>query len=297
MPHSHKVSADSLRAMAEAPVNGTLAAVASARALSNPAGRWLPPSFVIAGSQRCGTTSLYRYLSMHPSVYPALTKEVHYFDLNYSRGLNWYAAHFISKSLAAKKRKPRSTGITGEASPYYLFHPLAPARLRSLLPDTKIIVILRDPVERAISHYKHEFAKGFETADLETALRLEPIRLQGEEERIVADERYNSFAHQHYSYLARGDYLPQLQRLSAVYPADQLLVLESGKFYKNPHREYQRTLHFLGLPDHSLPAYKQYNTYPAVKPADRTRQLIREHFLERNKGLLQFLGEDFGWDC
>jgi hypothetical protein len=297
MPHSPKVSADSLRAMAEAPVNGTLAAVARVRALSNPADRWLPPSFVIAGGQRCGTTSLYRYLSMHPSVYPALTKEVHYFDLNYSRGLNWYASHFVSRNLAAKTRKPGSTRITGEASPYYMFHPLAPARLRSLLPDTKIIVILRDPVERAVSHYKHEFAKGFETADLETALRLEPIRLQGEEEHIVTDERYNSFAHQHYSYLARGDYVPQLQRLFAVFPADQLLVLESGKFYENPHREYQRTLDFLGLPNHSLPAYKRYNTYSAPKPADGTRQLIREHFLELNKGLFELLGEDFGWNC
>jgi hypothetical protein len=283
--------------MAEGPVNGTLAAMATARALSKPADRWLPPSFVIAGGQRCGTTSLYRYLSMHPSVYPALTKEVHFFDLNYSRGINWYAAHFISKSLAERRHKPGSTRITGEASPYYLFHPLAPARLRSLLPDAKIIVILRDPVERAISHYKHEFAKGFETADLETALRLEPIRLQGEEERIVTDERYNSFAHQHYSYLARGHYSPQLQRLYAIYPTEQLLVLESGRFYKDPHHEYQRTLDFLGLPVHSLPTYKQYNTYPAVQPEDRIRQLIREHFVERNRELYQLLGDDFGWDC
>src|SRR5580692_9445955 len=124
------------------------------------------PGFLIVGAQRCGTTSMYRALSEHPEVRKAvLHKGVHYFDMNYGRGLGWYRAHF---PLA------RGGGVTFESSPYYLFHPLAAERIAADLPGVKLIVLVRDPVERAYSAYTHERARGFETESFEQAIEREP---------------------------------------------------------------------------------------------------------------------------
>ena len=132
------------------------------------------------GTQRGGTTSLYRHLVAHPQVESATpSKGVHYFDKEPDKSLNWYRAHFP----LARDGGP----ISGEGSPYYLFHPLVPARVAEALPDVRVIAMLRDPVERAYSAYKQEYARGFEDAEtFERALELEPERLDGEEERMVS---------------------------------------------------------------------------------------------------------------
>ncbi len=115
-----------------------------------------------------------------------------------SRASRWYRAHFP----VASGRAGRSSG---EGAPYYLFHPLVPAGSPLTLPDVRVIAILRDPVERAYSQYKQEYARGFEDSEtFEQALELEPERLEGEEERMVEHPGYQSYSHQHHSYVARG---------------------------------------------------------------------------------------------
>jgi hypothetical protein len=287
---------ESSKPSAETAVGACLALAARGRALTGPSKDWLPPAFVIVGAQRCGTTSMYRYLKAHPHVVPALQKEVHFFDINYARGLEWYAAHFVPKSWAARRtRNLRSSIITGEASPYYMFHPCAMERLYATLPQAKIIVMLRDPVKRVLSHYAHARAKGFETADLPEALRLEGTRLAGEEQKIVTDGTYNSYAHQHFSYLARGYYLEQLQRIHRLYPADQVLIVNSDTLYRHPDAGFQEVLRFLGLPKVALPAYKRYNTYNSTPPDPATRAWLVQHFAPHNTALYAYLGRDLGW--
>ena len=114
------------------------------------------PDFVIIGAQRCGTSSLYSYLIEHPQIAPATRKELHYFDLNYAAGDEWYRSQF--PQFPDTPFDGRLT-VTGEASPYYLFHPMAAERCASVVPDAKLIVMVRDPVERAYSHYHHERAR------------------------------------------------------------------------------------------------------------------------------------------
>ncbi|HEY9295730.1 MAG TPA: sulfotransferase domain-containing protein, partial [Phormidium sp.] len=159
------------------------------------------PDFIIIGAQKCGTTSLYEYLIQHPQILAASKKEVHFFDLNFAKGVDWYRQQF--KPVSQKS-------ITGEASPYYIFHPLVPQRIYQLFPQVKLIVLLRNPVERAISHYYHEVRLGFEDLGLEDAIAQEPARLEGETAKILADETYYSYNHQHYTYLSRGVYVEQL---------------------------------------------------------------------------------------
>ena len=175
------------------------------------------PDFLIVGAQRAGTTSLYDYLCSFPQVASAAQKEVHYFDLQLQRGPSWYRAQFIEAPGT----------ITGEASPYYLFHPLAPARAAELVPRAKIVVVLRDPIERAYSHYHHEVRCGFETLTFADALRAEPERMAGEEARILDGVDDPQSSHRHHSYLSRGRYLEQLERWREHFPADQVLIVRS----------------------------------------------------------------------
>src|SRR3954470_22907026 len=149
------------------------------------AGRRMLPTFLISGAQRCGTTSMYKTLSQHPQVLPAvLHKGVHYFDTSFGRGLDWYRGHFPTRAAARRVAEavgvPEGRVITGESSPYYMFHPMAGRRIAATLPDARLIILLRDPVERAYSAFTHESARGFEDLSFERALAVEQERLDGE---------------------------------------------------------------------------------------------------------------------
>ena len=121
------------------------------------------PHFVILGTQRGGTSSLFRWLNAHPDVLRPTRKEIHYFDIHYDKGARWYRSQF---PLARRGK------VTGEASPYMLYHPLAPARAARGLPrTTRLIVLLREPVERTVSDYWFSRRRRrFETESLERAI-------------------------------------------------------------------------------------------------------------------------------
>lgn len=244
------------------------------------------PEFLVIGAQRAGTTSLYEYLTRHRDIAPAARKETHFFSLFYLRGLRWYREQF-----------PGGGGITGEATPYYLFHPAAPARVRTDCPDVRLIVLLRDPVERAFSQYKHSVKQGWESLSFEEALREEPNRLRHEDDRRLSDPSYRSFAHQHLSYGARGRYSQQLERWLERFPRQQLLVLSSESFFRDPQDVLTRTFRFLGVPDQAIGPFEPRNvsTSAAAMP-EETRARLRDHFSLQNARLFAMLGDDFGWN-
>ena len=158
-----------------------------------------PPDFLIIGTKRGGTTSFYFDLIAHPSyvrLYPPpvpglkqdATKGVHYFDTNYTRGERWYRSYMPTS--AARTRAARRSGgpvVAGEASPYYLFHPVAAERAHASVPEARIIALLRDPVSRTHSHWKERRRAEAEVLDFEEALAAEPGRLAGE--RRAPDRR------------------------------------------------------------------------------------------------------------
>ncbi len=185
------------------------------------------PDYLLIGCQRCGTTSLQDVLSQHPSVKSArLMKGVHYFDTDYGHDLDWYRSYFPTDAYRRwHEARSGSPLVVGECSPYYVFHPLALGRIAKDLPNVKLIVLFRDPVERAISHHKHEVRRGNESLGLREALDAEPSRLDGEAEKIVAEApNYNSYPHQTYSYAARGRYADQFRTLKSLVPDDRFLV-------------------------------------------------------------------------
>ena len=245
------------------------------------------PRFFIIGAQRAGTRSLYEELSRHPDVQPARTEEVHFFSLFFDRGLRWFLSQF--PPLAAGQ-------MTGEASPYYLFHPLAPQRMHAVVPEAKLIVLLRDPVDRAYSHYQLEVRQGYEPLSFEDAIAAEEERLAGEEARILDDDTYVSFTHQHYSYLARGRYAEQLERWLARFPRQQLLVLRSETMAEDPVATFRRVTDFLGLAPHPAAAVGPVNeaSYPPMAPD--TRRRLEAYFAEPNAALADLVGTGLTWD-
>ena len=257
------------------------------------------PSFLIAGAQRCGTTSLYRALARHPLLLkPVLHKGVHYFDADYGRGLSWYQGHFPLRMAAARLARRHGTQpLAFESSPYYLFHPLAGERIAADLPGVKLIVLVRDPVERACSAHAHELARGYETeSDFERAVELEVPRLAGAEQSLRVRPYSLHHSHRHHAYLARGRYAEQLDRLEPLFGRERILVLDSHRFFAEPEGMYDRVLDFLGLPHLGYPVFERHNGRPLPRPLpDSVRRTLRDHFEVYDTRLTRWLGGDPSW--
>jgi hypothetical protein len=243
------------------------------------------PDFLIIGAQKGGTTALYEYLHRHPAISGPSWKEVSFFDRHWWRGERWYRGHF-----------PRGAPPpVGEASPSYLFHPAAPSRVLSLVPDARLIAILRDPVDRAFSHYQHEVALGREPLSFEDALAREHERTAGEVERMLADPRHFSHAWWNWTYRARGLYAEQLERWHAVFPPEQLLVLLNEELDEAPAETYARLLEFVGAPPHELGSYPRVfsRDYQPMRP--ETRRELEAYYAAPNRRLSELLGRELAW--
>jgi O-antigen/teichoic acid export membrane protein len=252
------------------------------------------PEFLLIGTKRGGTTSLAAYLHDHPDVAPlfpriAVPKGVRYFDDHYVEGPRWYRSHFPS-SFAR-----RGGRIAGEATAHYLFDPRAAERAHRLVPNARIIALLRDPVERAYSHHRERTRQGFETLSFEEALAAEPGRLAGEIERMLADPAYVSFEREHHSYRAQGCYIEYLPAWIDRFGRERVLVIVSEDFFEDPAREYERALGFLGLDPHE-PTYEAHNLHPmqrGIEPAVREElDAFYEPFTRR---LEAYLGLELPW--
>lgn len=255
----------------------------------------MEPSYLIVGGKRCGTTTLQSYLSRHPQILPVHSgKGTHYFDENYTKGERWFRAHFPTQ--AAERRARRHVGarvITGEASPYYCFHPRSFDRIAEALPSVRLIFVLRDPAERAYSHYSYERRRGFETLPLHEALDAESDRLAGEEDRMCVDDSYVSFAHRHWSYASRGHYVEQLRRALRHFSPDQILVLEFDSLFSGSDREFRRVTEFLGIGPARLGAMPRLSQGQSKPLPDDVRRRLRDRYRAANGMLVEEFGVDF----
>jgi len=266
-----------------------------ARELTAPAR--LRPNFLIIGALKGGTTSLHRYLSDHPAVHCSSRKEVRYFSLTYPLGERWYLSHFPLRIRAATTRLRRGVRLAvGEATPAYLFDPRSPGRVHAFDPRMKLIVALRDPVERAYSHFQMEHETRDETRSFEDALAWEEAELRPELDRWVADPTYESplplFGR---SYVARGCYADHLERWLALFPREQLLVLMSDELLGDPASAMSTVEEFLEVPQWQPPSYPRENVreYPPMSPV--TRDHLRRVFAPHDRRLEQLLGRELPW--
>jgi hypothetical protein len=189
----------------------------------------------------------------------------------------------------------RRSGVVGEASPSYLFHPLAPERVARMLPNARLIALLRNPVDRAFSHYQHEVALGREQLSFEDALAREDERMRGELDRMLGDPTYFSHAWWNYTYAARGRYDEQLERWFAAFSREQLLVLLTDDLASDTAGTYRGVLEFLEVDPRGLDSYPRIfeREYGEMDPATRAR--LEEEFAEPNRRLSELLGRELPW--
>ncbi len=248
------------------------------------------PDFIIIGAQKCGTSTLFRNLRKHPETYLHRKKELHFFDENYSNGLEWYLKYFNDK------KKPNKPFCTGEASPYYFFHPLASSRIFETFPGIKLILLLRNPVSRAYSQYHHMKRKGRVSLSFEHCIKLEADMLKGRKEQFYADENYSDMMYRRFSFLARSRYAEQLTEWYKFFSKEQILIIKSEDYFRDNQAIFNVVFQFLGLPPCPITLEKSHESsgYPLMKP--ETRQQLKAYFEPFNKELYQLTGRDFGWD-
>jgi len=261
--------------------------------------RWarVLPDFLVLGGQRCGSTSLYTMLTGHPQVMAASHKEPHFFDRNHRRGEDFYRRLFpLRAHIRARERRLGGLPVvTGEATTYYLAHPAVPGRVAAMLPDARLVAILRNPVDRAYSHYQLSVRGGWETRSFEEALAAEPERIAGEAQRLLDDPDFTGHSHRYHSYRTRGLYVEQLERWWAVFPSDRLLVLRSEDMFADPAAVYAELAAFLGLAPDDRRAFKSRNRVSYSGMAEDTRRELEAYYAEPNRRLEARLGRSLGW--
>jgi Sulfotransferase domain len=265
----------------------------------NPARRRLLPDFLLVGGAKCGTTSLYDWICRHPQVARASWKGIHFFDYNYHRRTDWYCSHFAQ--VSERERFERELGIpllTGEGSASYLSHRWAPERAARVVPRAKVIVVFRNPVDRAYSHFQMSRREGLETFEtFEEAIAWEEERLRPELARIERSRRDSWLPYGVWSYLHRGYYAYHLQRWLDHFPGHQFLFLRAETMFVDPYSALEAIDDFLELPPHrpaELPHLLGGGSYAPM--SGETRARLSEHFRPHNDRLCELTGIDFAWD-
>ena len=252
------------------------------------------PTALIVGAQKSGTSSLFSYLIQHPDVFGSFTKEVHYFDGglvqerdNYAKGDGWYRAHFPFRF-----RVPQQSAII-EASPSYLFLQETVRRIMDMNPEFRILAVLRNPVERAISHYFHEVRAGRETRGLEEAIFADDPAEKFGFRLSDADFLYKIQT----AYKSRGIYYPQVKNFIDIFGESQVYVIGSEQLFSAPNQTLSGVFRFLQVTDDVQIANLQArNTNQFKKDVpENVYQKLEAYYAPHNEKLFSFLGKRFQW--
>ena len=244
---------------------------------------------------KSGTSSLFHAMAQHPQLVPAKKKEIHYFDDGEAqkteapeRSLNWYRSHFPLRNMMGK------ASMTYEATPKYICHPSAAKRIHDLRPDMKLILLLRDPTERAISHYLHS-SKNSLDAELLHATMEEEIRLLAPAGGLPTDA---SAVPDYTSHVGRGLYQKQIDHYLAYFDRNRIFIINSEEFFDDPRTTLSALFEFLKIQtDHSITDLAPRNASKRPKQAwPRTRELLRSFFKPHNEDLFAFLGRRYDWN-
>jgi tetratricopeptide (TPR) repeat protein len=250
------------------------------------------PNFLIIGSGKCGTSSLYQYISQHPQVLPAITKEIGYFDVNrrYRNGINWYLSHF-------PQMMEQDHFLTGEATPSYLYRYQVAERLYQVFPQMKLIVILRNPLERAISAYYHAVKDLGESRSLENAINDEIKILEEFENPLEIMATKYKFDHRSEPrYIVWGLYYYFLKHWLKLFPKKQFLILHSYDLFDNPESTTNKVFSFLGLPNYCSEKYLKYTAGNYQKIDSQLHQKLSNCFKVHNQKLESYLDIKFNWN-
>ena len=246
------------------------------------------PDLIVIGVVRSGTTSLYHYLSQHPSIIKSAYDELGYFDSNYDLGLNWYKSLF--PTIFEKKKVEEKNGkfITYDVTPFYIYNEKTPQRIHQILPNSKLIVILRNPVDRSYSNY----FLGNQEKKFEEIIANEKKILNKIDKNNI--DEYYDFVHT--SMLARGFYAEQLENWYKIFSKDQILIIQSEEFATETNKIMNNIFDFLELPRYDIPDNSKKNKIHYEPMKKETRRELIEYFRPYNEKLYSMINRNFDWE-
>ena len=250
------------------------------------------PDFIIIGTVRSGSTSLYYNICSHPSILPASYDEIGFFDSNYHLGMNWYRSMFPLKSDMERIRSETKYALTGEDTPFYFWKIDAANRIRKILPKIKLIAILRNPVQRAYSNYYLGVREGTEKLTFEEAVRKELDTLP--ENKILAENIFK-FCNVRRSYIAKSLYVYQMKIWFERFSKNRLFVISTEEMSKSPAHTMNQAYEFLGLPKYENTFFEKRKKASYEKMGDNIRKELEEFFKPHNEELFKLIGKSFDW--
>ena len=255
------------------------------------------PNFIIIGSSKSGTWAIHNYLLQHPDIdYSA--RNIHFFEYAYSNKISWYKSHFptkLYKSLVESIHKRKC--LMSEHTSTYLHHPLVPQRVKDGIPDVKLIVSLRNPIDRAYSNY-HMFVRiGTEKRTFEDAIFSEIKRIEIIKENDNFQIKNPNFSNCiEFNYLRHGTYVDKLENWLKFFRREQFCIVENKDLSKNPQQVLDKIFEFLNVPHFKLRQEERWNVGKYKKMKESTRKTLEDFFKPYNERLYKLLGQNFSWD-
>ena len=248
------------------------------------------PDFVVIGSSKSGTTSLHYYLIQHPRIISE--RNVHFFEYMQTNSIEWYRAHFPTKAYKNFKKL-----TVGEQTATYLFHPLIPKRIHTTIPNAKLIVVLRNPVDRAYSNYTHQVREGIEKRTFEEAIKSELKRIEickNNSEYKINNDDFSS--HVIFSYLRHGIYVDFIKAWMEFFTKEQFLILPTYDLNNNRAKFLKQVFDYLNVQNFEIKDVERQNVGEYKKLDKSMRKFLVDYYRPHNERLFKLLEKNFDWD-
>ena len=246
------------------------------------------PDFIIIGTVRSGSTSLYYNICEHPSVLEAAYDEIGYFDSNYHLGENWYRSMFPTQKMMNKIREDTGYSITGEDTPFYFWKKEVAERILSDMPETKLIVILRNPVDRAYSNYNLAVRENNEKLTFEEAI--------GEEIEFLSKNSFRETVDRFRSYLTKGMYVNQIKPWLDIFSREQLHFLSTEQMKNEPCETLDIVFKFLSIPSYDIKNLQERKLANYKQMNENTREQLIKYYKSYNEEFFKIINQKFEWD-
>ena len=253
------------------------------------------PDFIIIGAGRAGTTALYTYLIQHPSIITASTDndepvaDLHFFEYMISDKISWYKSHF--------PRKSKNSFVTGEFTSTYMYHKNVPERIFNLIPKIKLIVILRNPIDKAYSTYNQQSHFNEVTSSFEETIKAEFARIDLNKNHIEYTNNNPNFDNYvEYNIIRHGIYFNYLEKWFKIFPKKQIFVVDSNELENFPQQTLNKVFEFLNLSPHEIPNLAKVNVGKYSPMTESTRESLIEFYKPHNAKLNNLLGTNFDWN-
>ena len=252
------------------------------------------PDFFVIGPGRTGTTSLFYYLDQHPSLSKSAYDELGFFDVNFHLGFHWYRSLFPSILTKFRIKLKTNFFMTYDVTPSYVRRPWIARRIKELLPNSKLIVVLRNPIDKVYSHYSNTVTNFSETRSFEEVIKEDMDDVLKWNIDLKDDIYFGTNVEN--SKLARGFYAEQLIPWFELFPKNQILVISSEELASNTKNTVNEIFKFLNLPEYEIPNIDKVNVSKYSKMNPQTRKILIDFFKPYNEQLFKFLDKKFDWN-